>query len=76
MNYLRTVATDAFRACATRLMNLTARASSSYSAPAHTILSDTVFIKAQNSIELEIPLRSENAYGAGKLREFRRLGQK
>jgi hypothetical protein len=57
-------------------MNLTARASSSYSAPAHTILSDTVFIKAQNSIELEIPLRSENAYGAGKLREFRRLGQK
>jgi hypothetical protein len=60
MNYLRIVATDAFSASRTRLMNLTAQTSSSDSAPAHTILSDTVFVKAHDSIELYIPLRSEN----------------
>jgi hypothetical protein len=60
MNYLRIVATDAFSASATGLMNLTAQTSSSDSAPAHTILSDAVFIKAHDSSELRIALRSEN----------------
>jgi hypothetical protein len=54
------VATDAFSASATRLMNLAAQTSSSDSASAHPILSDTVFVKDHDSRELQIPLRSED----------------
>ena len=76
MNYLRIVATDAFSASRTRLMNLTAQTSSSDSAPAHTILSDTVFIKAHDSIELQMPLAAKtNCALRGKAEEFFRLGQ-
>jgi len=41
-------------------MNLAAQMSSSDSASAHPILSDTVFVKGHDSVELQIPLRSEN----------------
>jgi hypothetical protein len=41
-------------------MNLAAQTSSSDSASAHPILSDTVFVKDHDSRELQIPLRSED----------------
>jgi hypothetical protein len=56
------VTTDAFSASATRLMNLAAQTSSSDSASAHTILSDTVFVKGHDSAQLQIPRRSGNQF--------------
>jgi hypothetical protein len=77
MKYLRTVTTDAFSASATRLMNLATQMSSSDSASAHTILSDTVFVKGHDSMELQIPPRSENEVRiARKPEEFFRQGQR
>jgi len=51
--------------------------SSSDSASAHTILSDTVFVKGHDSMELQIPPRSENEVRiARKPEEFFRQGQR
>jgi len=60
MKYLGIVPTDAFLESATGLVNLAAQTSSSDSASAHTILSDTVFVQAHDSMQLQIPLRSGN----------------
>jgi hypothetical protein len=77
MKYLRIVLTDDFSASATRLMNFAAPTSASDSAHAHTILSDAVFLKGHDSIELQMPLAAKtNCALRGKPEEFFRLGQR
>jgi hypothetical protein len=60
MKYLRIVATDAFSMSAIRLMNLAAHTSPPDSASAHTILSDAIFVKGHDSMQLQIARRSGN----------------
>jgi hypothetical protein len=58
-------------------MNLAAATSSSDSASAHTIPSDTVFFKGHDSIEQQIPRRSgTNCALRGKPEEFFPMGQR